>query len=98
MIRALSTLLGEVAYGAAGDTAWILNPDDPGLLRSTSCRPPPRPSFRREGVDCGPRRSPSLWAGAAESLEPRRRSLHASRLRRKLAQGDGVRSRMGDAA
>jgi hypothetical protein len=32
--RALSALLGELIHGSAADAAWILNPGDPGLLRS----------------------------------------------------------------
>ena len=31
---ALSTLLGELLEGAANDSGWVLNPKDPGLLRS----------------------------------------------------------------
>lgn len=32
--QALSTLLDELALGSGRGGAWILNPDDPGLLRS----------------------------------------------------------------
>jgi hypothetical protein len=32
--RALSALLGELIDGPAAEAAWILNPGDPGLLRS----------------------------------------------------------------
>jgi len=31
---ALSTLLRELVDGSATDVCWVLNPDDPGLLRS----------------------------------------------------------------
>ena len=32
--RALSTVLRELLEGAADDAGWVLNPKDPGLLRS----------------------------------------------------------------
>jgi hypothetical protein len=32
--RALSTVLRELVDGAARDACWVLNPEDPGLLRS----------------------------------------------------------------
>jgi hypothetical protein len=32
--RVLSILLGELLDGAATEAAWVLNPEDPGLLRS----------------------------------------------------------------
>jgi hypothetical protein len=32
--RALGTLLGELTDGAAEEACWVLNPEDPGLLRS----------------------------------------------------------------
>jgi hypothetical protein len=32
--RTVTTLLGELIDGSATDAAWILNPGDPGLLRS----------------------------------------------------------------
>jgi hypothetical protein len=32
--RALATLLTELVDGAAAETCWVLNPSDPGLLRS----------------------------------------------------------------
>jgi hypothetical protein len=34
MHRVVSTLLGELLDGSATEAAWILNPEDPGLLRS----------------------------------------------------------------
>jgi hypothetical protein len=32
--HALSTIFSELTDGSAGDAAWVLNPEDPGLLRS----------------------------------------------------------------
>ncbi len=32
--RAISTLLSELIHGADRESAWVLNPEDPGLLRS----------------------------------------------------------------
>jgi hypothetical protein len=32
--RVLSTLFGELLNGAGAKSAWVLNPEDPGLLRS----------------------------------------------------------------
>lgn len=32
--RALSTVLVELVDGAAADACWVLNPEDPGLLKS----------------------------------------------------------------
>jgi len=45
---ALATLLGELLDGSAAEAGWVLNPEDPGLLRSldtlsaaaASARPP----------------------------------------------------------
>jgi hypothetical protein len=34
LISAISTLLAELTGGAAADEAWVLNREDPGLLRS----------------------------------------------------------------
>jgi hypothetical protein len=35
MVRgALAALMGELVDGAGKETAWVLNPEDPGLLRS----------------------------------------------------------------
>jgi hypothetical protein len=49
MNRALSTVLTELIDGAASDFCWVLNTDDPGLLKSldrlsarAASTPPPR--------------------------------------------------------
>jgi hypothetical protein len=34
VLRAITTVIGEILDGAAGDAGWLLNPTDPGLLRS----------------------------------------------------------------